>query len=78
MVRKESYTVHEACGEHQLEKDEARGLGVCWQSAPWKSETRLPTQLEMVMAGTQGIYRCSEADRAKQEVLKWFGVRELP
>lgn len=28
MVRKESYQVHEACGEHQLEKDEARGLGM--------------------------------------------------
>lgn len=28
MVRKESYSVHEAYGEPQVEKDEARVLGV--------------------------------------------------
>lgn len=28
MVRKESYLVHEAWGDHQLKKDEARGLGM--------------------------------------------------
>lgn len=28
MVRKASYPVHEACGEHHLEKDEAGGLGM--------------------------------------------------